>query len=406
MKKYLALSLTALSLAQISCSSSNVENSSTVAGAGFSRAQTSLAGIASLAPAPVTPVPFYSADLGARGVGFSTHWPTNIGLSDQRYVGNPPISIKDWMGIEFQDGAYRPDGSPINVFGRMESGQAIPCIVANSLSAPTSASLVGTGPATITFTASLKATLTTACGFQAADLADFPASATLTFEAASPSTTFDLKATIDIEGTIETMYFKWGSSDGIVAYASAEDNTTTRSRTVVVYDTSSRLLKVEYLFKSKENGYSMVIHRLWKDDVTGAARVYTVTDSIFSSAVDTSADYSIHYIVDGNVGSTFPSLSVSMYLNGWNGGAADGNFEACVLKTDGSSADQAAASNAFACTGTGGTGGRDIPYTTGVSGPSATFNTASTLVTPTWQSFTTAPSITWTSMDEMLTTGI
>ena len=50
--------------------------------------------------------------------------------------------------------------------------------------------------------------------------------------------------------------------------------------------------------KAKENGFSMVMHRIWKQS-SGAARVYTVSDSGFSSAVDTYADYSMRYIVDG-----------------------------------------------------------------------------------------------------------
>ncbi|MCC6137093.1 MAG: hypothetical protein IT287_00545 [Bdellovibrionaceae bacterium] len=399
MNKYLILALAATTAALTACSSSSDSGASTTAaGLAFQAATGSLESLSNLSPAPVSAMTL--VELSPRATGLTAIWDTEVGFMDEREEPAVSTSIKEYMGIQFQEDAIRPNGSSINVFGRISNAASIICIVANTVSSATSAALVTSAPQTITFTTAVKNTMVNTCGFASEDLVNLPETATLTFSSAAPSTIFDLKISLDFGGDTQEMFTKWGASDGTIAFAGNEDNDNGRTRTVVIYNSTTGLLKAEYLSKSKGDSYCMTAHRLWKNETSGAARVFTVTDCGFDNATDTSGTNNFRYIVDGNTNdSNGTHLSLAMTFAGYSSG--NGTYEACVQKSDGSSVDvSTVTSNEFTCSSTGGTGGRATAYAAAVV---SDFNTKSTQVTPTWHLFSTAPDITWTSVDEMLT---
>ncbi len=398
MKKILC-SIIVASVGITACSSDSNSGvgAQSAAGAAYKTASNSLSSLSGLSPAPVTSMVL----LNPRATGLGTHWNnTTLGFQDERQDPGVAVSLKDFMGIQFSPNASRPDGSGINVFSRMKNSGAIMCLFANAISAPTSASLVATGSATITFNSTVQAYMISDCGFEAADVAGLPSSVSLTFTAPNSTAIFDVKIVVDLGGEIETMYAKWGSSDGVIAFASAEDNDNGRTRTVVIYNANTGILRGEYLSKTKIDGYGMTIHRLWKDNNSGHARVLTVFNQNYSDATsDTSPSNSLIYIVDGNTSSTYTNTSLGISFSGY--GAGNGTYEACVAKSTGTVADATVVSNEFTCTNTGGTIGK---ATSGNSvAPISDFNTLSITASPNWSTMTNAPRNEWTDADDIFT---
>jgi hypothetical protein len=344
-------------------------------------------------------------NFGAYGTGLSAVWTTtNQNFVNEKTDPSTTTSMKEFMGIQLDDNAARPNGSAINIFGRVNNAAMIACIIMTASSVSDSASLVGTSNS-ITMDASTLAALNSACKINSETQTQISGkSFGLVHTAPSSTLIFDVKTAItmpaEMGGGTQYVYLKWGSGADI-AIAANEDNSNGRTRTIATYNTTTKILRAEYITKSKGDGYNFTVHRLYKDETSGVARIFTQIRSGFSTATANDFTSNLSYILDGNINDTPTTANLNFAID-YNQGAT-GTFEACVKKSDGSLlADPSVTANEFTCTNSGGTGGRATAYATFITA----VNTATIQPVPTWHEFTNAPSLLWSTPDNMLTTGI
>jgi hypothetical protein len=344
--------------------------------------------------------------------GLNTHWETAGAYPNPKY--NPSecptstetanITLKDYMGTQFESDERRCNGSAINIFGRLENAAGIICIMMNQLSAATSAEMASAADFTFTMDAATKADLTTKCPMMAADLANESAVPTGTvitieFDAPSVTTTYDLKATI--QPFNNTVFLKYGGTE--INFANNEDNSNGNQRVLVSYNSTTQVVRAEYVSKAKyTTDAPLYIHRLYMDDINQEARIVSSILTGYTSQNDTSEARSETYIISGHPSST--SIALSMNLLDM-GSIPNGAYEACVNGDTGviTNDNPTVSTNSFSC-GTTASTSKDTSYATAIS----TINGQTDDSTPTtwWVLSTGSEALNWTTRDNMLTQGL
>lgn len=314
------------------------------------------------------------------------------------------ITLKEYMGTQFESSEKRCNGSSINIFGRLDNSAGIICIIMNSLSAATSAELAGAADATITLDAATKADLSVKCPMMAADLASedgVPTGtvATLQFDAPGVTSTYDLK--VVIQPFNNTVFMKYGGTE--TSIATNEDNSNGNQRVLVNYNSTTQVLRAEYVSKAKYTSDApLYVHRLFMDNANSEARILSAIYTGYTSQTDTSEARSEMYVVSGHPSSNSIALSIKLLDMG---SVADGTYEACVNGDTGAITNDAptVSTNSFDC-GTTASTSKAIPYVTALS----TINGQTDDATPTtwWTLSTGSEVLSWTTRDNMLTSGL
>jgi hypothetical protein len=238
--------------------------------------------------------------------GLSAKWEVSASYNNPKYdstscpSATSMITLKEYMGTQFDNNQKRCNGSYINIFGRLENAGGMLCIIMNSLNATTSAELVSAADASVTFTSAVKSDLATKCPSMASSLNNeseiaTDSTATLQFDAPAVTTTYDLKITIQPFNSV--VFVKYGGTE--INFAVNEDNTNGNHRTLVSYDTSTKILRAEYASKSKGSSFPLYIHRLYKDETNSLARIVSSIQTGFSANTDTSAGNIETYVISG-----------------------------------------------------------------------------------------------------------
>lgn len=403
-----------LSTLAFGCSNSSTTNNAVTYSAGgtaFKSVNTSLSGAEGLISQNVATASVPGADYGILAGGLTAKWDVATSYPNPKYNNSEcptttepsNITLKKYMGTQFDDAQVRCNGSAINIFGRLNNAAGILCIMMNKLSATTSAEMATAGSSTFTMDAATKADLSIKCPMMAKDLnneSSVPTGTvvTMTFSAPAITTTYDLK--IFISPFNNTLLLKYNSNE--IAFANNEDNSNGNQRVLVHYNQTTKVLRAEYVSKAKITGFPLYIHRLYKDETNQEARILSAIQSGYSAQNNATATNSEIYSVSGYPQNN--NIAFSIKLAGM-GSLADGTHEACIngsngsITTDGPSV----TTNSFSCGSTAATG-RDIPYVTAVN----SINTSTAVAVPStwWVLNSGSETLNWTTKDNMLTQGL
>jgi hypothetical protein len=355
----------------------------------------------------------FSSDVTTSASGLAAKWEVASSYNNPKY--NPSecpgttettsITLKQYMGTQFESNQKRCNGSAINIFGRLDNAAGIVCIMMNRLNATTSAEMASAADLTFTMDAATKAELSLKCPTMAADLnneSSVPTGTPVTIQLDSPAvtTTYDLKVTI--QPFNNTVFLKYGGDE--ISFANNEDNSTGNQRVLVNYNKITKVLRAEYVSKSKfSTDAPLYIHRLYMDELNQQGRIISTISSGYTSQDDAIPDRTETYIVSGYPSSSTIALSISML--GMGMGISDGTHEACVNGDNGNITNDTpvVSSDSFDC-GTPESQSKAIGFSTA----SATINSETDGATPTtwWVLATGSEVLNWSTRDNMLTQGL
>jgi hypothetical protein len=412
MKKILFVSAI-LSLAALitNCSSSSGNYIQlTAGGQAFKDVDSALGGAEGLISGSVN-TSSISSDVFTSSSGLAAKWEIASSYNNPKYNSNEcpstteptSITLKQYMGTQFESTQKRCNGSAINIFGRLDNAAGIVCIMMNRLSATTSAEMVTSPDITFTMDAATKSELSIKCPTMAADLnneSSVPTGTpvTITLDAPAVTTTYDLKVTI--QPFNNTLFLKYGGDE--ISFANNEDNSNGNQRVLVNYNKVTKVLRAEYISKSKfSTDAPLYIHRLFMDEANQEGRIVSSIQSGYTSQADSTPNNIETYVVSGYPSSSTIALSISTT----NMMIADGTHEACVNGDTGTITDDSptVTSNSFTC-GTAASVSKDTVYATAAS----TINTATAVSIPsTWWVLSTGSEVlNWSTRDNMLTQGL
>lgn len=383
----------------------------TAGGTAFKAVTSSLSSAEGLISTTVASSSISQSDFGILAGGLTAKWEVATSYPNPKYnVTECPtttepsnITLKKYMGTQFDDNQVRCNGSAINIFGRLNNAAGILCIIMNKLSATTSAELATSGSASFTMDAATKSDLSTKCPMMSKDLNNETSvptgtTVTMTFSAPAVTSTYDLK--MQISPFNNTLLLKYNSNE--IAFANNEDNSNGNQRVLVHYNQVTKVLRAEYVSKSKGSNFPLYVHRLYKDETNQEARILSAIQSGYAAQNNATSSNSEIYSISGYPGNN--SIAFSLKLTGM-GSLADGTHEACINGSNGSIVTDgpSVTSNSFSCGSTASTG-RDIPYVTAIS----SINTSTAVAVPsTWWVLSSGSEVlNWSTKDNMLTQGL
>ena len=412
-KLFVITGMLALSLSVVRCGSSSGGTPAvplTAGGVAFKSVNDSLNGAKGLSPVPPAAILISSHDdVDTYGAGLTAFWSTDAFMSNPKYDGTcsayaTNVSLKEYMGSQFSENQKRCNGSAINIFGRIKQSAGELCVMMNSLNATTSVSLVGAAPLVLTMNASTKASLQAQCPDIDLSQPSLPSTITFTFSAPAVNANYDLRVAIAPFG--DTVLIKYGTGS-VINFADSENNSNGYARTMISYDTVAKVLKAEYVSKSKGSQFPLYVHRLFKDETNDIGRIFSSIQFGFAGATTTTPTNVHNYIVSGAPNGTSTTLAFSTDLTGYS--AHNSAFEAYVTAANGTITTDGPAltANAFGCGATA-----NASFATAaanlITAPTTgtAIMTATATATPTFQDLSsTTPAILWTNRDNMLTTG-
>lgn len=215
-------------------------------------------------------------------------WISDVGgLIDER--DSSSTSPKEWMGIQLDDGAERTNGSKISPFGVLNSALGVFCAVGVGLG--NSSNYPDNGSDSVTLDNSTVATIEAECDL---DVSSDMLNQTIgiTVEDTVDNTLYDKKITINL-GSDQIFYVRSDSS--AINIATSEVNENGIHRTVVAYNLSTQVLKLEYV-SGPESALGST------DEHISAFRIYhdEVNDTGYMMGMkydDKSSPEKVHYIL-------------------------------------------------------------------------------------------------------------
>lgn len=233
------------------------------------------------------------------------------------------ITIKEYMGTQLDDSAMNNNNSSVNVFGRLKTALMIFCAVGVGAGmsgvSVDSSGYPENGAHNITFSTGIKNQMTSQCGI---DTSDIPTGTTMVFTVSTSSGDYDKMFTFS---TFNQTYLVRASSTEVnIATGEVHDGGNGVSRTVVSWDKTTNVMRVEYVsdpgtgFTPGSSGYYG--YRLFYDETNDEAQLFTY------EGPDTALASATRYILAGKP-STGDDLSLSFKQGNVEGGA---KLEACV----------------------------------------------------------------------------
>ncbi len=277
---------------------------------------------------------------------FGDNWTltSNVGLYDPESDDDPTpiISIKEYMGKQFNSELTRPNGSAINVFGRIKNALEIFCAF-GSLDLPLDADgYPENGDHAVTFTTTVIEGLTAedSCNIsfeknEAGDYTMLDQTITLNVTDTTDTSIYDKKLSIDMGANEMSFYMRY--NDNVINIVSTEknisgDNAGHEYRTIIQHDIAGDLLRAEYISApgTSDNEY-LYFYRLHM--TSAEARVLAFK----GSSVDTeNIAYSAAGTIEDSTTTSALSVSISDEKNAVDGGAGFLDLNACINRMDGS----------------------------------------------------------------------
>ena len=277
---------------------------------------------------------------------FGDNWTltSNVGLrdpeSDSEGGGAPVISIKEYLGKQFNSELTRPNGSAINAFGRIKSALGIFCAVGSLLETDADG-YPSNGDHPITFTLAVLEDLEDDDGcdisFEKNESDEYTMLdqvITLNVTNTTDTTVYDKKLTVDM-GTGGDMIFYMRYNESEINIVSAErngsgDNEDHEYRTIIQHDLDGDLLRAEYISAPAASSNTYVYFY----------RVYMTSDEAYIIAFKgaESGSDNLMYAGAGTIEDSSTTSAISFTVSEEQNGGAGGDFEdlnACIDRTTG-----------------------------------------------------------------------
>lgn len=238
------------------------------------------------------------------------------------------ITVKEYMGTQLDPSALNNDNSSVNVFGRLNTALGIFCAVG------VGAGMMGVsvdadgypenGAHTITFSAAIKAQMNSQCGM---DVSDIPDGESMVMTVTSSSGNYAKQFTFNTFN--QTYLVKSTATEVNIATGEIHDNGTAVSRTVVFWNKTTDIMRVEYI-SDPGTGFTpgqagLYAYRMYYDEALDEAQIFTY------EGPDNNAPAATRYILAGK-----PSTGDALSLSFKQGNVESGSkLEACVNASTG-----------------------------------------------------------------------
>ena len=173
-----------------------------------------------------------------------------VSIIDPVLQGSNRVSIKGYMGIQFEEDATNAYGAAVNVFGRVDNTMKMFCGLALGITDLDDSGYPVNGSYDIAITSALASSVNSECDIT---LSDDMIGTTVNVVVTTPSDTtmYDKKASMSIEGDPYVLYLRYNSS--YINIASTEKNDGGEYRTSILVDRSTNILRAEYISADTES---------------------------------------------------------------------------------------------------------------------------------------------------------
>lgn len=396
MKKYSVLLVTCISLALSACSSGS-------SGGGSSRISNLVTNTYSEVTAQAAKASGDAGDALSGSIAiqkkdfvtlaapsFGAAWETTDVMNNP-ITNSGLVTVKEFMGIQLDPTAVNNDNSSVNVFGRLNTALGIFCAVGVGAGmmgvAVDSDGYPDNGAHTITFSAAIKAQMSSQCGM---DVSDIPDGESMVMTVTTSSGNFAKQFTFNTFN--QTYLVKSTATEVNIATGEVHDNGIAVSRTVVFWDKTTDVMRVEYVsdpgtgFTPGQSG--IYAYRMYYDETLDEAQIFTY------EGPDNNAAAATRYILAGK-----PSTGDALSLSFKQGNVESGSkLEACVNSSTGSIITDGARCSASSTRLNGDAidGAVDSVITDFYAGRGDS----------SWGTVTSSTALSWTNMTNMLSTNV
>lgn len=256
---------------------------------------------------------------------FGTDWDSSSVFPDN-VSGSGNTTAKEYMGNQLQENLYSNNGSAVNVFGRLKNGLGIFCALGVAAKAAgvdiDSRGYLGDGTMTVTFTAEVKAAMTSLCEM---NMDNIPDNTVISAVITTASGNYDKK--IHFDSFNQDYFVKVSATEVNIATGEIQDSGA-ESRTIIKWNKTTSVMRVEYVSNpaSAPSGEAGIYgYRLYYDETADIGRMMVYEGG------DSSIANSVRYVLAGKpqTGDAFSLSFSSGYLQDSE------TFEACVSSATG-----------------------------------------------------------------------
>lgn len=333
-----------------------------------------------------SPVTSISPMAAASSPNFNDAWSVT-GVLNNSVTNSGMVPVQTFMAMQLTPGLVNNDNSSINVFGRINTALKIFCAVGVALGMQgvtmDSSGYPPVGDNTVTFSASVKAQMTTQC---AMDVSDIPNNESMILTVATSSGDYDRKFSFN---TFNQDYYVRSNATAInIATVEVQDSGHT-SRTIVEWNRVTNVLLAEYVSVPVTNPDPAGVYgyRFYYDETNDIGQILTY------EGPDSSFNDGVRYILAGK-----PETGTGFSISLKNGNiSSGGHLEGCILFST-----FALLPDGARCTPSSSMlAGADIDASNSML---STFH--GTQGSTSWQTSSASLGLTWSTTSDMLTTAI
>ncbi len=257
---------------------------------------------------------------------FSTAWTTTSpGIDNPVTNGAPdPISFKDFMGQQLNANLLSDGGAAINAFGRMNQAFQIFCAVgvgsASAGYAIDSQGYLANGTYQITFTSTVKTSMTSTCGINTSSIPD---NTVMTMTVETGGANYDKKLTFD---AFDQSYWVKNNTT-VLRVATAENTSNGYSRTIAEYNKTTGVTRAQAVYtNAPAQSGSVELFRIYYDETSDVGMVFGYRGN------DAAVTNATRYLLSGKP-TAGDALSLSLRAD--TPFSSTDSYEACVLSASG-----------------------------------------------------------------------